>query len=51
MARLAAVDTTDGTGAELVGLVLARTIVEFYGGSLAISAGEPGFIVRLPAAV
>jgi len=31
--------------------VLARTIVEFYGGSLAISAGEPGFIVRLPAAV
>jgi K+-sensing histidine kinase KdpD len=51
MARLAAVDTTDAAGGELVGLVLARTIVEFYGGSLAISAGEPGFIVRLPAAV
>ena len=50
MARLAAIDTTDAAGGELVGLVLARTIVEFYGGSLAISAGEPGFIVRLPAA-
>ncbi|SEN83834.1 hypothetical protein SAMN02990966_00250 [Rhodospirillales bacterium URHD0017] len=51
MARLAAVDTTDASGGELVGLVLARVIVEFYGGSLAASAGEPGFIVRLPAAV
>ncbi|HET6223549.1 MAG TPA: hypothetical protein VFE11_15355, partial [Dongiaceae bacterium] len=50
MTRLAAVDTTDA-GGELVGLVLARVIVEFYGGSLAVSAGEPGFIVRLPAAV
>ena len=30
---------------------LARVIVEFYGGSLAVSAGEPGFIVRLPTAV
>ena len=52
MTRLAAVDTTtDAAGGELVGLVLARVIVEFYGGSLAVSAGEPGFIVRLPAAV
>ncbi|GEP53812.1 hypothetical protein RSO01_09780 [Reyranella soli] len=51
MARLAAVDTTNAGGGELVGLVLARVIVEFYGGSLAISGGEPGFIVRLPAAV
>ncbi len=50
LARLAAVDTTDAAGGELVGLVLARMIVEFYGGSLAISTGEPGFIVRLPAA-
>ncbi len=50
MARLAAVDTTDAAGGELVGLVLARVIVEFHGGSLAISAGAPGFIVRLPAA-
>lgn len=51
MARLAAIDTTDAAGGELVGLVLARVIVEFYGGSLAVSGGEPGFIVRLPAAV
>jgi signal transduction histidine kinase len=51
MTRLAAVDTTDASGGELVGLALARVIVEFYGGSLAVSAGEPGFIVRLPAAV
>jgi signal transduction histidine kinase len=51
MTRLAAIDTTDAAGGELVGLVLARIIVEFYGGSLAVSAGEPGFIVRLPAAV
>jgi signal transduction histidine kinase len=50
LARLGAVDCADASGGELVGLVLARTIVEFYGGSLAVSAGEPGFIVRLPAA-
>jgi signal transduction histidine kinase len=50
LARLAAVDTAEAAGGELVGLVLARTIVEFYGGSLAISTGEPGFIIRLPAA-
>lgn len=51
MARLAAVDTTNAAGGELVGLALARVIVEFYGGSLAVSGGEAGFIVRLPAAV
>ena len=51
MTRLASVDTSDAAGGELVGLVLARLIVEFYGGSLAVSGGEPGFIVRLPAAV
>jgi signal transduction histidine kinase len=50
LARLGAVDSAGASGGELVGLVLARTIVEFYGGSLAVSAGEPGFIVRLPAA-
>jgi signal transduction histidine kinase len=50
LARLGAVDCADASGGELVGLVLARTIVEFYGGSLAVSAAEPGFIVRLPAA-
>lgn len=50
LARLGAVDSADASGGELVGIVLARTIVEFFGGSLAVSAGEPGFIVRLPAA-
>jgi len=31
--------------------VLARIIVEFYGGSLSISGGaSPGFAIRLPAA-
>jgi K+-sensing histidine kinase KdpD len=35
----------------LIGLALARTIVEFYGGTLdAVEAEEPGFIIRLPAA-
>jgi signal transduction histidine kinase len=34
-----------------VGVVLARIIVEFYGGSLAVGPREaPGFVVRLPAA-
>ena len=51
LARLAALDTATATGGELVGLALARTIIEFYGGSLAISEGEPGFVIRLPAAV
>jgi signal transduction histidine kinase len=38
-------------GGALVGVVLARIIVEFYGGTLSISDGEqPGFAVRLPAA-
>jgi signal transduction histidine kinase len=50
LARLAAVDATNTSGGELVGLVLARMIVEFYGGSLAVSAAGPGFVVRLPAA-
>ena len=37
--------------ASLVGVVLARIIVEFYGGSLLISGeNQPGFVVRLPAA-
>jgi hypothetical protein len=35
----------------MVGVVLARIIVESYGGSLSISgADSPGFVVRLPAA-
>jgi signal transduction histidine kinase len=50
LARLAAADATNTSGGELVGLVLARMIVEFYGGSLAVSGSEPGFVVRLPAA-
>jgi signal transduction histidine kinase len=50
MARIAAIDTTNSSGRELAGIVLARTVVEFYGGSLALSAGEPGFVIRMPAA-
>lgn len=49
LARLAAAEA-NAAGGELVGLVLARMIIEFYGGSLAVSADEPGFVVRLPAA-
>ena len=50
MARIAAIDTTNTSGGELAGLVLARTVVEFYGGSLGLSDGEPGFVIRMPAA-
>lgn len=49
LARLAAADAR-AAGGELVGLVLARMIIEFHGGSLAVAAGQPGFVVRLPAA-
>jgi hypothetical protein len=42
----------EGGNKSLVGLVLARLIVEHFGGSLGIAGGDtPGFIVRLPAAV
>lgn len=35
----------------LIGVVLARMIVEFYGGTLGVAEAEaPGFVIRLPAA-
>lgn len=52
MARLASGADQSENGATLVGVVLARIIIEFYGGTLAISKNDaaPGFIVRLAAA-
>ena len=42
----------EGGNKSLIGLVLARLIVESFGGSLGVSGGDaPGFVVRLPAAV
>jgi hypothetical protein len=49
---LAAGLAPDGANRSLTGLVLARLIVEHYGGSLGISGSDaPGFVVRLPAAM
>lgn len=44
--------SSNGNNEALVSVVLSRTIVEFYGGSLRISDSKdaPGFIVRLPVA-
>ena len=51
LARLASGEASGGNGSSLVGVVLARIIVEFYGGSLAVGPKEaPGFVMRLPAA-
>ncbi len=51
LAQLAGGGASGGNGATLVGLVLARIIIEFYGGTLAVAGKEtPGFVVRLPAA-
>lgn len=52
MARLASGTGTTSSGGPLVGVVLARIIIEFFGGSLNVSGVKdaPGFIVRLPAA-
>jgi len=42
----------DGGDKSLIGLVLARLIIEHFGGSLGISSADsPGFVVRLPAAM
>lgn len=50
MARLATGDA-GGQNRALVGLVLARTIIEFFGGTLEPASDDaPGFVVRLPAA-
>jgi hypothetical protein len=52
MARLAGGSSPTPGGGPLVGVVLARIIIEFFGGSLSVSGVKdaPGFIVRLPAA-
>ena len=51
MAQLADSGSSGAPGAAMVGVVVARIIVEFYGGSLSISADPaPGFVVRLPSA-
>jgi hypothetical protein len=42
----------DGGDKRLIGLVLARLIIEHFGGRLDVSTSDaPGFIVRLPAAM
>jgi Double sensory domain of two-component sensor kinase len=52
MSRLAAGATPDNSGGVLLNVVLARVIVEFYGGSLDMSYSKdaPGFIIKLPTA-
>lgn len=52
LTRLATGGSATTNGGPLVGVVLARVIIEFYGGSLDISRSKdaPGFIVRLAAA-
>lgn len=51
LARLAESDGSGAPGSAMVGVVLARVIVEFYGGSLSVRGEDsPGFVVRLPAA-
>ena len=52
LTRLASGGSADTNGGPMVGVVMARVILEFYGGNLAISTNKdaPGFIVRLAAA-
>lgn len=52
LTRLASGGNADANGGPMVGVVMARVIFEFYGGSVAISTSKdaPGFIVRLAAA-
>jgi signal transduction histidine kinase len=52
MARLASGANQSENGGTLVSVVLARIIIEFYGGTLDISKNQaaPGFVVRLAAA-
>lgn len=47
--RIAAAPTVAPNGAPLVGVVLSRIVIEYYGGTLEVAAGkDPGFVVRLP---
>ena len=52
LTRLASGGNADANGGPMVGVVMARVIVEFYGGSIDISTSKdsPGFVVRLAAA-
>jgi K+-sensing histidine kinase KdpD len=50
--KMAAGLSPDGANKSLIGVVLARLIVEHFGGSLDVSGSDvPGFIVRLPASM
>ena len=50
--KMAAGLSPDGANKSLIGVVLARLIVEHFGGSLGVSGSDaPGFIVRLPASM
>ncbi len=48
LARIAGSPAETPNAAPLVAVVLSRIILEFYGGSLEIPYGEPGFLARLP---
>ena len=48
LARIAASPGETPNAAPLVAVVLSRIILEFYGGSLELPYGEPGFVARLP---
>ncbi|MEJ0069869.1 MAG: cache domain-containing protein [Pseudomonadota bacterium] len=52
LSRLASGSGSDADGGPLIGVALARIIVEFYGGGLELADAKsaPGFIIRLPAA-
>jgi K+-sensing histidine kinase KdpD len=51
LARLSGAEASSAPAGVLIGVVLARIIVEFYGGTLSLAGtAAPGFIVRLPAA-
>ena len=47
LARLSTGESVDDNSA-LIGLALARTIIEFYGGALTLNPVNAGFAVRLP---
>jgi len=52
LSRLGATPTATPNAAPLVGVVLSRVIIEFYGGTLepSVKANDPGFVFRLPVA-
>jgi hypothetical protein len=51
MAELSTGFITDGKREKLIGIILAKTVFEYFGGALeAGSMDDPGFRVRFPAA-